>query len=175
MNVALPVLRRIVLLLLALIIPACGYHFPGGNDARLPHLRTFYVDVFVNKTNEVDAGEIIKRAFTSRFVEEGRFTLAAGSKSADLVCRGSIKSIQVSPLSYKASNIAAEERMTVVMEVIFEESANGHAIWADRALIATGDYLTGNTSTVEKNRKNALLKLAGDAAERAYRLMMSDF
>lgn len=170
-----PVLKKIFLLLLMLVISACGYHFPGGDGAKTIHLRTFYVDVFVNKTNEVDAGEIIKRAFTSRFIEEGRFTLAASSDGADLICRGSIKSIQVAPLSYKASNIAAEERMTVVMEVIFEDSSNGHAIWSDRALIATGDYLAGNTSTVEKNRKNALLKLAGDAAEKAYRLMMSDF
>jgi len=171
----LPVFKKIFLLLLVLIIPSCGYHFPEGRDTRIPHLRTFYVDVFVNNTNEVYAGQIIRSAFISRFVEEGRFKLAASIDRADLVCRGSIKSIQISPLSYKASNIAAEERMTVVMEVIFEESAKGRIIWDDRALTATGDYMATNSSMVERNRKDALLKLADDAAERAYRLMMSDF
>jgi outer membrane lipopolysaccharide assembly protein LptE/RlpB len=175
LRVEAPVLKKIFLFLLVLIIPACGYHFPGGNGTKIPHLRTFYVDVFVNKTNEVYAGQIIRSAFINRFVEEGRFKLAASSDRADLVCRGSIKSIQISPLSYKASNIAAEERMTVVMEVIFEESAKGSIIWDDRALTATGDYLTTSTSMVERNRKDALLKLADDAAERAYQLMMSDF
>lgn len=174
LRVELHVFKKIFLLLV-LIIPACGYHFPEGNGPKAPHLRTFYVDVFVNQTNEVYAGQIIRSAFIGRFVEEGHFTLAASLDRADLVCRGSIKSIQTAPLSYKASNIAAEERMTVVMEVVFEDKTEGRVLWENRSLAATGDYLATSTSMIEKNRKDALLKLADDAAERAYQLMMSDF
>lgn len=158
-----------------LILAGCGYHFPGGVDSKLPHLRTFFVDRFVNKTSEAYAENIVRSAFINRFVQEGRFQLAKSSEKADVICRGSVNSIQVSPLSYRTSNLAAEERLTLRMTIIFEERASGRVIWEDRGATGTGDYLVANMALTEKNRRDALLKLAGDSAERAYLLMMSDF
>jgi hypothetical protein len=43
------------------------------------------------------------------------------------------------------------------------------------SFIGTGDYRVTAVGATEANRKNALTKLAGDSAEKAYRLMMSDF
>lgn len=154
---------------------ACGYRFPGKGDAQFSGLKTVYVDHFVNKTQDGYAAQIMRSAFIGKFVEEGRFTLVPTRDRADVVCRGTIRSIQIAPLSYKASNIAAEERMTVVLEAILEETAGGRILWENRALSVTGDYLATPVAMVENNRKNALLKLADDAAERAYQLMMSDF
>jgi hypothetical protein len=158
-----------------LILAGCGYHFPGGEEAGLPHLRTFFVEGFVNKTGEAYAENIVRSAFISRFVQEGRFKLAPGRDTADVVCRGSVTSIQISPLSYKTSTLAAEERMTLRMEISFEERASGRVIWQDKAVTGAGDYLVASSALTEKNRKDALLKLAADSAERAYLLMMSHF
>jgi hypothetical protein len=157
------------------ILAGCGYHFSGAGGAGLPQLQTFFVDVFVNKTNEAYAGNIFRNAFTSRFVQEGRFKLAKSSEEADLVCHGTINSILTSPLSYNTANLAAEERITARLEIICEERETGHIIWENRDLTGTGDYTFAGAALAEKNRKNALLKLASDMAERAYPLMMSDF
>jgi len=165
----------LLILLPLLILAGCGYHFSGGEEEKLPHLRTFFVEGFVNKTSEAYAGNIVRSAFINRFVQEGRFQLTESRDKADVICRGSVNSIQISPLSYKSSNLAAEERMTVGMSVIFEERASGRLIWENRAVTGTGDYLVANMALTEKNRKNALLKLAGDSAERAYQMMMSNF
>jgi hypothetical protein len=162
-------------LLFLLILVGCGYHFPGGDESRFPHLRTFFVEGFVNKTSEAYAANIIRSAFVNRFVQEGRFKLAESRDKADLICRGTVRSIQISALSYKTSNLAAEERMTLGIEVILEERASGRVVREDRGMSGTGDYLVSNTSLLENNRKDALLKLAKDSAERAYMLMMSDF
>lgn len=158
-----------------LILAGCGYHFPGGEEEYLPHLRTFFVEGFVNKTSEAYAGNIVRSAFIHRFVREGRFQLAESSDKADVVCRGSVNSIQIAPLSYKSSNLAAEERMTVGMAVVFEERASGRILWENRAVTGASDYLVANMALTEKNRRDALLKLAGDSAERAYLMMMSNF
>jgi hypothetical protein len=162
-------------LLFLLILSGCGYHFPAGDESRFPHLRTFFVESFVNRTSEAYAENIIRSAFISRFVQEGRFKLAESRGKADVICRGTVKSIQISALSYKTSNLAVEERMTLGMEVVFEERASGRVIWENRGMSGTGDYLVSSASFTENNRKNALLKLAKDSAERAYLLMMSDF
>ena len=80
-----------------------------------------------------------------------------------------------SPLAYKASNLSAEDRLTVTLEISFEERQSGRILWSDSAFSGTGDYPVTTVGVTETSRKNALIKLANDTAERAYRLMMSGF
>jgi hypothetical protein len=169
-------LKRGVLFFFALwMLAGCGYHFSGAGGAALAHLHTFSIDVFLNKTNEAYAGNVFRNAFINRFIQAGRFKRATKSEETDFTCRGTINSILTSPLSYNAANLASEERMTATLEIICEERETGRIIWENRDFTGTGDYRFVGAASAEKNRKNALLKLADDMAERAYSLMMSDF
>ena len=162
-------------LLLVLLLAGCGYRFSGGGDAINPAIRTVFVDVFTNRTSEAYADGIFRTAFINRFVQDGRFKLAGSRGEADAICRGTIKMLQVSPLSYKAGNLSAEDRLTILMEISFEERESGRRIWSDGAFTGVGDYPVTTVGATETSRKNALIKLANDTAERAYRLMMSGF
>jgi hypothetical protein len=165
----------VLMVLTALLLNGCGYHFAGGEESVAPALQAVFVDVFTNKTSEAYAENIFRTAFISRFVQEGRFKAARSRGEADVICRGTVRSLQSSPLSYKATNLSAEDRITVTLEIAFEERESGRSIWADRAFTATGDYPVTTVGVTESSRKNALTKLANDTAERAYRLMMSGF
>lgn len=172
--------RRIVktiiwITLTALLAGGCGYRFAGTGESVAPELRTVFVDLFANKTSEAYADVIFRNAFISRFVQEGRFTIASSRGEADVICRGSVRSLHASPLSYKSSNLSAEDRITVILEISFEERESGRTIWTDGAFTATGDYPVTTAGVTETSRKKALSKLADDTAERAYRLMMSGF
>jgi hypothetical protein len=161
--------------LTAFLLVGCGYHFAGGKESVAPGLRAVFVDVFTNKTGEAYADNIFRNAFVSRFVQEGRFKPARSRGEADVICRGTVRSLQASPLSYKATNLSAEDRITVTLEISFEERERGRTIWSDRAFTGTGDYPVTTVGVTEASRKKALSKLADDTAERAYRLMMSGF
>jgi hypothetical protein len=161
--------------LLVLLFAGCGYHFAGGGASIHPAIRTVFVDVFTNRTSEAYADSIFRTAFISRFVQEGRFKLAGSRAEADAICRGTIKMLQVSPLSYKAGNLSAEDRLTIILELSFDERESGRTIWSDSVFTGTGDYPVTTVGVTETNRKNALIKLANDTAERAYRLIMSGF
>ncbi len=112
---------------------------------------------------------------SARLSRNGHFKLARSPGEADAIFRGTILSLQSSPLAYKATNLSAEDRITVTLEISFEERESGRSIWADGAFTGTGDYPVTTVGVTETSRKNALIKLANDTAERAYRLMMSDF
>jgi len=163
------------MVLAALLLTGCGYRFSGEEKSVAPGLRTVFVDVFTNRTNEAYAENIFRSAFISRFVQEGRFKLARSRGEADVICRGAVRSLQASSLSYKATNLSAEDRLTVTLELSLEERESGRAMWADGAFTGTGDYPVTTVGVTEISRKNALTKLASDTAERAYRLMMSGF
>ena len=165
----------ILMVLTALLLTGCGYHFAGGEESVAPGLRTVFVDVFTNRTSEAYAENIFRSAFISRFVQEGRFKLAHSRGEADVICRGTILSLQSSPLSYKATNLSAEDRIMVTLEISFEERESGRSIWADGAFTGAGDFPVTTVGVTESSRKNALTKLANDTAERAYSLMMSGF
>jgi hypothetical protein len=162
-------MRRGVLLFLAsLLLAGCGYRFAGEEESVAPAFRTVFVDTFTNKTGEAYAENIFRSALIGRFVQEGRVKLARSRGEADLIC-------QAAPLAYKATNLTAEDRITVTLEISFEERESGRVIWAERSFVGTGDYPVTTVGVTESSRKNALVKLANDSAERAYRLMMSGF
>jgi hypothetical protein len=163
-------------ILLVLSIASCGYRFAGEEPQRIdPSLRTVFVEAFANRTSEANAANIFRTAFISRFVQEGRFKLAGSRGEADVVCQGTVRGLQASPLSYKATNFSAEDRLSVTLEISLEDRGSGKTLWSDKSLIGTGDYPVTTVGMTETSRKNALVKLANDTAERAYRLMMSGF
>jgi hypothetical protein len=163
-------------LLLAVLMPiGCGYRFAAGEETAGPAIRTIFVEVFANKTSEAHAENIFRTAFINRFVQSGRFKLGSSRGEADAVCRGTIRSLKASPLAYKASNLAAEERLTITLEISLEERESGRVIWSDGSFTGTGDYTVTSVGVTEASRKKALVKLAGDTAERAYRLMIAGF
>lgn len=170
-----PGLRVAGAAVLVALAAGCGYRFAGGGETIDPAVRTVFVETFANKTAEAHAENIFRAAFADRFVREGRFKLAGSRGEADALCRGTIRSLQTSPLAYKASGLAAEERITATLEIHFEQRDGGRVIWSDGAFTETADYPVAAAGAREAERKKALVKLAGDAAARAYRLMIAGF
>lgn len=165
----------VLLLLASLLVAGCGYRFAGQEEPVAPSLRTVFVDTFTNRTGEAYAENIFRSAFIARFAQEGRFNLARNRGEADLVCRGSVRSLQAAPLAYRATNLSAEDRITVTLEISFEERESGRVIWAESSFVGMGDYPVTTAGVTESSRRNALVKLANDSADRAYQLMISRF
>jgi len=165
----------VLMVLTALLLTGCGYSLVGGRGTFAPGVRTVFVDVFTNRTSEANADSIFRIAFNNQVVQSGHFKLAQSPGEADAIFRGTILSLQSSPLAYQTSNLSAEDRITVTMQISFEERASGQVLWANDAYTGTGDYRVTTVGATETSRRDALVKLANDTAERAYRLMMSNF
>jgi Lipopolysaccharide-assembly len=162
-------------LLLAFLLTGCGYHFTVSGDSAYPAIRTVFVDVFTNRTSEAYAESIYRTAFINRFVQDGRFKLAGSRGEADAVLHGTVKNLLTYPLAYQAGNLSAQNRLALTLELSFEERQSGRILWSNSAFSAVGDYPVTTVGETEGSRKNALIKLANDTAERASRLIMSGF
>ncbi|MGV8081934.1 MAG: LPS assembly lipoprotein LptE [Syntrophales bacterium] len=157
---------------------ACGYHFVGtGGDGIDPAIKRVHVVTFGNATNEPNVENTFRAAFTDRFIQGGRFQIVDQTAQADAVLKGKIKFLVRTPLAYTAGNLASEERWTVTVDLSFEERETGKVLWANSDFGLTGDYKVSSSSlsVTERNRKEALVKLAGDTAERAYSMILSGF
>ncbi|MEN6317306.1 MAG: LptE family protein [Syntrophaceae bacterium] len=171
-----PRFRKItVVLLIFLLLSGCGYHFKPGGENIDKKIQTVFVDNFPNRTSEANIENIFRTAFIDQFVTGGRFKLVDRREIADAVFKGSIDSLTVSPLSYQKSNFAAEERATVTMDLLFEEQGSRNIIWSYKNFSGYRDYRVTDVNSKEINRKDAFIRLSNEAAERAYRLIMSGF
>jgi hypothetical protein len=64
----------------------------------------------------------------------------------------------------------------MALELTFQEKESGKIIWSSKGITGTVDYtLEDNINLLPVTRKNALIKLANDTAEKTFNLMMSGF
>lgn len=159
------------------LLAGCGYHFSPGGEHIDKSIRTVYVETFANKTTEANVENSFRNAFIDQFRKSSRFKIAERLEDADAVVRGSINNISSAHLSYATTDVAKEDRVTAVMELLFEERESRKVIWSNQAFSWYSDYSVSSTnpSLTDTNKKSALDKLAIDLADRAYRLMMSGF
>jgi hypothetical protein len=163
-------------LLPILLLVGCGYSFSGSIRSAYPTIKTVYVDTFTNKTSEPNLENIYRSAFSSEIVQRGHFKLVSSRGEAAAILRGTILRIYVAPLAYKSgTSFSAEDRITITLELFFEETTKGKTLWSNRGFVGTVDYPVTAVGATESSRRNALTKLASDSAEKVYRLMMSDF
>ena len=164
------------LLCIFFMIGACGYGFVPQGDSINKNVQKIYVDIFTNKTSEANIENTFRTALIDQIIQGRRFKLASSSGEADAILKGSIESLNAAPLSYQATNLAAEDRMSTVLSLTLEAQNPRKIIWVNSGFSGFQDYTMSNDLNIAQiNKKNALIKLANDTAERAYRLMMSDF
>ena len=167
----------IVIVLFSFLAYGCGYHFSPAGEYIDKDIQRVYVDNFSNKTSEANVENYFRNSFIDEFRKGSRFKLVNREDMADAIFRGSINNLATYHLSYGKTKMARENRVSVTMEVVFEERRNKKIIWTNKNLKETEEYLIAesNPSRTDINRRNALKKLAKDVAEKAYRYIMSGF
>ena len=160
---------------LILLITGCGYSFTPTGEHIATRIKTVFVDTFSNRTSEAYVENYLRQAFIDEFIKGRRFKVVGKPEIADAVLRGSVKNLVVSHLSYDINSIAIEERITMTMDIVFEEQETHKIIWSGKNISGIEDYKVADQMATESSRKDALIKLANDTAEKVYRLMMSDF
>ena len=164
-----------VALIQILFISGCGYRVTPGGEYIDKSIQTVFVDNLANRTSEANIENSFRSAFIDQFIRGRRLKTVDSREAADAVFKGSIETLLTAPLSYNKDNLAAEDRITLTMDLVLEEKGTGKIIWADKGFSATQDYTFTGIIAREGNRNAALIKLSNDSAEKAYRLMMSGF
>ena len=165
----------VAILLSVFLVAGCGYRFSPGGEYIDKKIRTVFIDNFTNKTSEANVENTVRSSFIDEFIKGGRFVLVDERGKGDAIFKGSVNSIVTSPISYQKTGLASAERLSVRMELIFEEQDTHKLIWNNKNFAAIQDYSFTDLNSRNTNRSNALIKLSNDAAEKAYRLMMSGF
>ena len=111
-------LKTIVLLaLVAVTVISCGiYSFSGADTG---NAQTFQVNYFQNSAAIVEPG--IERTFTLQLEDliQSQTNLSNTESNGDLIYEGEIIDYYISPMSATAQSTAAQNRLTIVVNVRF--------------------------------------------------------
>ena len=162
--------------LTVLLLAGCGYRFGPGGENISPEIRTIFIDPLGNNTSEANVENFFRNALIVRFQTSPRFKLAESASQADARLRGAISTLSTGHLSYSSADIAREDRVTAVLDLVFE-TRDKEVIWSNKNFSWYTDYLVdqNNPGSSDLNRKAALQKLAADSADRIFRAIMSGF
>lgn len=134
-------MRKIQLLLVSLLLlsfTSCGIYSFSGAD--VGNARTFQVNYFQNAAPIVEPG--IDRTFTLDLQDliQSQTNLNLTDENGDLVYEGEIIDYYVAPMSATAQSTAAQNRLTIVVNLRFYNTLNPEKDILDRRFSFYHDY-----------------------------------
>ncbi|WP_020588634.1 LptE family protein [Desulfobacter curvatus] len=166
-------LAWLMVILLLIIGPGCGYRLAGGGFINNDVARVS-VAIFDNKTSESRAGI----SFTNELIREitaKTDTIVVGDGNATRKITGTIRSISFSTLSRSSTEDVTERQVYAVVDVVLT-GAGGKVLWSVKSFSATESYKVSNSSVDdEANKREAVDLIAERVAERIISQMTNDF
>ncbi|MDT8317582.1 MAG: LptE family protein, partial [bacterium] len=153
----------------------CGYHLRGGGGSLPEEVRTVALTSFVNKTYDAEIELLISSALSTEFSTGSRLMVLPEDK-ADTILTGTLISVDDRPVSFSASDVASEYRISVTVDVLLSRKG-GDVIWKGKGITEVEDYqsLPGDIQATEKNRYEARQRLAVEMADLIYDRLFEGF
>jgi outer membrane lipopolysaccharide assembly protein LptE/RlpB len=164
----------VLILLIAILCGACGYHFAEksgfpGDTERL------FVKVLENKTQETGVESIVTAALLNELTLRKTDELARSIDDADVVLSGVVDLVTIITISSSQPNVASERRVTVSVDLKLTRK-DGSVVWNAKDLSDFEEYLVdSNKQKTDANRRNAIGVLSRRIAERAVNRFSDDF
>ena len=157
-----------------LVLSGCGYAFRGGVVNLPPGAHSLTIPVFANNTSEAGIETTFTNDLTFEFNRSKALRVSA--PPADLVLSGAIDQILVEPVAYSQSVVAVERRVVLKVSAKLTETATGAIIWEDRGIIDNEVFsVAGDPSTTERNRRDAIVRIAERVASQIHNRALEGF
>jgi outer membrane lipopolysaccharide assembly protein LptE/RlpB len=133
-------MKRVSLLLAALLLGSCGYALVGHNNFLDPSIRTIEVPSFVNRTTRVELEQRVTQSVSQELVSRGRLQLVNESKQADVILRGSIDTFNIFPTAFEEGR-ATRYQITITAAIQLVDHRNeDKVLWKNDQYRFTENY-----------------------------------
>jgi hypothetical protein len=156
-------------------ISGCGYGFRGTVNNLPPDIQGIYIPVFLNETIEPGIEIVFANALIYEF-NRSRVLEVVSESQAQAQIIGKIRSIAIDPVIYATLTQALQRRVTVTLEISCRRSDNQKVLWQDQNLSRYEVYsVTTDPNQTERNKQDALKKIAQDLSERIHNSILENF
>jgi len=165
---------NIIISVLLIFLSACGYRFSG--TGKFPDgVKKICITMLKNNTNEIGVEIRATNALIYEFSRNG-VTVVKDADKADAVLSGNVTSLRTETIARKTSNISSERRIYVNLDLKMI-TGSGRILWSGRGITDRETYqvTSGNDSSVNAKRKEAVEDLLKRLSETVYQRITADF
>ncbi len=131
------------LVLLALLLPGCGYSLEGRGITTDPSIKTIGVPLFKDDTGKYDLDSLVTEAVVSELLKRGRFTVVKETTGVDAIVDGEILSFDVVPINFTDSGSFTEATryaITLTASVTYSKVGQKDPIWSNERYSLRDEY-----------------------------------
>lgn len=148
--------RFFPLLIVALIVTACGYHNPNVYNGPS---KTIYLTEWKNRTSELGLDSEIYRSLTRWFQKSGSISTIRKKEGADLILAGEIVSLELPSLAYGANSITTQVKVLLRVRYILKEISTKKIVFEIPNETWTEEYLVSTNVTSNLDNEREALKI----------------
>lgn len=154
------------LLVVAVIVAACGYHNPNVYNGPV---KTIYLKEWNNRTSDLGLSSEMYRSLTRWFQKSPSITTVRHKEGADLILAGEIISLELPSLSFGESSSTTEVKVVLMVRYVIKELRTNKIVIESPNERWTEEYLVTADSTANlDNQGEALDSIIEDLSKRIY-------
>jgi outer membrane lipopolysaccharide assembly protein LptE/RlpB len=155
--------KAAILILLAALVPSCGYHISGTGGIVPEGVRSISVPVFFNATNEPYVDVEVTQAVVEEFMTDGRLKVMS-LEEAELALHGKVVKYEVTPLSYNPQSFVQQYQVHIVVDASLEDLRSKKVLWQEKGIQSS--FITDYTVSYDAAGKADIrgTRVAKDAA-----------
>ena len=140
--------RGLRLLVVAGLLPACGYTVIG-QQTRVPgDIRSVAVGEFRNESRQQGLGKTLAFAVEREFYEHGTLPLRERSGEGEGLISGTIREFKTRPVSFNSADEALQYEAKLVLDVVLTRRSDGAILWRGKRMQAIEDYSVNRETVV---------------------------
>ena len=158
------------------IISGCGgYGFRGTVNNLPSDVKAVAIPVFLNESIEPGVEVIFANALIYEF-NRSQVLQVVSESEAQAQIDGKIRSIAIDPVIYANLTQAVERKVTISLEVTCRRSDNQKVLWQNKGLSRYEVYrVTTDPNQTQRNKEEAIKKIAQDLSERIHNSILENF
>jgi outer membrane lipopolysaccharide assembly protein LptE/RlpB len=132
--------RKLILIVLAAALAACGYKVSGRYDGLPEHIRSIAVPTFANQTLRSGLEQALTAAVKKEFQQRGRYAITADPAAADAVLGVTIRSYAITPIGIKEQNVGTVFLVTIVLDIQFTDRREDKILYKADGFVVREEY-----------------------------------
>lgn len=128
------------LLLIGLMLGACGYNFPGQGTTLPGGATSVYVGEFFNRTRDAGVEGRVRSALEEEIARRGVFTLAPNASSAQVVLEGAVERLESRPVAFSNTDEALQYETIMTVSAQLRDLGSEKVVWRVAGLRANDSY-----------------------------------
>jgi hypothetical protein len=126
---------------------SCGYALSGRGSFLPAYIQTLGIPMFGNTTPYQTVEQVFTQKVRLEFQSSRRYTVVPTDENVDGIVKGIIQGISLAPASLNANQLATRVRVTVNVNVSFEDVKAQKTLWENPALSFSDEYELASSST----------------------------